>query len=222
MPYTRFNSALAARGLTGGLMAGLLTGSPVALAQSDGWSVVPYLGISQMSDQSAELVQASDLSEGELDVELDSGFTAGLSLRYSYPTSRWTSEVGWEYRSNDATTTTSDGTQLPGGNYASNVFVLNGRYGLTEGQRWTPWVGAGVVWVQEVDLDSEDANGERSFSDSGSVGLQVLAGIDLDLTDRLYLTSELRYARLTGLDLAEEGGSDQGVVKGIDYAPVTL
>jgi len=130
---------------------------------------------------------------------LKDGFTAGLSARYYYPDSRWVSEFGWEYRSNDSTITPR----------------------LTEGSSFTPWLGGGVTWTQEVDLDSEDANGERSFSDSGSVGFQLMAGADYDLSDRLYLTGELRYSSQTEIELSEQGGGG-ATVTGLDYQPLTL
>jgi len=171
-----------------------LQASTVTQAAGEGWSLVPYIGLSQLGDQSPQLAGADGIANGTLDIAVDSGFTAGLGLRYGYENSRWTSEFGWEYRSNDSSITAADGTVLPSGNYAS--------------------------WLQEVDLDSESSEGERSFSDSSSVGLQLLAGVDYDLSDQLYFTSEIRYANHTGIDLEEEGGS--GRVTDIDYQPVTL
>jgi len=198
----------------------MLTAATAGANERDGWSVVPYVGISVLGDQSPGIAGADDIVDGELDVAVDSGFTAGLGLRYAYDDSRWTSEVGWEYRSNDSTTTAADGSELPDGNYASNTFYLNGRYDLIDGAIWTPWIGGGLTWIQEVDLDSEDEAGERSFADSGSVGFQLMAGVNRALTERLYLSGELRYSRQTDLELAEEGGS--GRVRDIDYAPLTL
>ena len=75
-------------------------------------------------------------------------------------------------------------------------------------------------WVQEIDLDSETADAERSFSDSGSVGFQLMAGADYKLSERFYLTGELRYTSNVGIDLSEEGGS--GAVTDIDYQPITV
>lgn len=205
------------------LIAAIVVGGSLATpvhAAGDGWSAVPYIGLSQLGNQSPTLTNAADIADGSLDITVDSGFTAGLGIRYDYEDSRWTSEFGWEYRSNDSEIITADGSALPAGNYASNTFYLNGRYALAEGNRWTPWIGGGLSWVQEIDLDSEDTNGERSFSDSGSIGFQLMAGMDYDLSERLYLTSEIRYSSQTGLDLSEENGS--GTVTGIDYQPVTL
>ncbi|MBX2839115.1 MAG: outer membrane beta-barrel protein [Gammaproteobacteria bacterium] len=195
-------------------------GIPTAQAAGDGWSIVPYAGFSQLGDQNPTISGAGDIVDGELDVSVESGFTAGLGVRYGYKDSPWTSEFGWEYRSNDSDATSADGTALPGGNYASNIFYLNGRYALRESGSLTPWIGGGITWIQEVDLDSEDSEGERSFSASGSVGFQAMVGVDYELSDRFYFTSELRYSNLTDLTLDQEGGNGQ--VNGIDYQPLTL
>lgn len=189
-------------------------------AETKGWSVVPYAGISQLSDQSGIVANAQDITDGSLDVELEGGFVAGLGVRYDYPDTPWSAEIAWEYRSNDSSTTLSDGSTLPGGNYASNVFALNGRYSLAARGDFSPWVGLGVSYFQEVDLDSEDADGERSFSSAGSVGAQVMVGFDYDISRRFYLSTELRYTSLSGLNLDEEGG--QGRISNIDYQPLTL
>lgn len=207
------------------VLSGIALASSLALttttsyAAGEGGSVVPYLGFSQLGDQSPG-INADGIATGAADVSVDSGFVGGLSFRYDSTNSRWNSEIGWEYRSNDSVITTNDGTDLDGGNYASNTFYLNGRYSLTEGGKITPWIGGGLSLVQEVDIDSEGSDGERSFEDSGAFGFQLMAGVDYDITHRLYLTSELRYTSFTDLDLAEEVG--EGRVTGLDYQPVTV
>ncbi|MFK7992894.1 MAG: hypothetical protein AB8B87_02070 [Granulosicoccus sp.] len=47
-----------------------------------------------------------------------------------------------------------------------------------------------------------------------------MAGVDYKLSDRFYLTSELRYGSHTGIDLKEEGGV--GRISDINYQPVTF
>ena len=67
-----------------------------------------------------------------------------MNVRYDYEASRWNSEFGWEYRTNDVSTIAANGIAFPEGDYAANTFYINGRYRLNEGQRLTPWVGAGL------------------------------------------------------------------------------
>lgn len=198
------------------LLASLSTGSALA----EGWSLVPYIGGSIMDDQNGVFAGTENINDGSASVALDSGFVAGLGLRYDYADSPWIAEFAWEYRSNDSATSPAAGDVLPGGNYASNTFFLNGRYVFANSRSWRPWIGAGLSYVQEIDLDSETANTERSFSSSGDVGFQVMAGIDYDVSDKFYLTSELRYSSLSGVDLEEEGGD--GRLNDIDYNPITV
>jgi len=213
--------AIHTRAVRAAVMAGCLIGASQTTHSADaGWSIVPYVGVSVLGDQSPGIA-ADGIAPGQLDVSVDTGFTSGLSFRYDYSDSRWTSEIGWEFRANDTQFNDASGSELPSGNYASNIFYLNGRYALTEGAALTPWIGGGLSVVQEVDIDSESSAGERSFSDSGAVGIQLLAGLDYNLSDRFYLTGELRFTSFTGLDLSEEAGGD-GRVTNIDYQPVTL
>lgn len=212
-------NSLSQLGLMALLGAGALSSSMHGHA-NEGWSVVPYVGLSQLDDQTPTISNADDIADGGLGITVDSGFTAGLGIRYDYADSPWSSEIGWEYRSNDAVATASNGLALPDGNYASNTFYLNGRYALRNGRPLTPWVGGGLTWIQEVDLDSENAQEERSFEDSGSVGFQLMAGFNYKLSERLYLSTELRYSSITGIDLNEERGD--GLISDIDYQPITF
>lgn len=185
-----------------------------------GLSVVSHLGFSQLADQTAVLSNL-DAGNGGADVQIDAGFNAGLSLRYHFD-SPFSSEFGWEYRSNDSVIVDAAGEALPSGNYASNIFYFNGRYDVSIATgNWQPWLGAGLSIVQEVDIDSESAAGELSFSDGGSIGYQLIAGIDLELAGPWYLTTELRYSDQRDLRLEQEGGGG-GVVSGIDYQPFTV
>lgn len=185
-----------------------------------GWSVVPYVGYSSLGDQQAT-ASDFDTGDGAIDITVDDGFTAGLSVRYRYD-SPLSAEFGWEYRSNDSVITDATGADLPGGNYASNIFYLNGRYNLPLNRgAWQPWVGGGLTWVQEIDLDSETLPAETSYSEGGAAGFQLMAGINRDINERWYLTSELRYSNLQSLTLDQEGGGN-GTVSNIDYQPVTL
>ena len=98
---------------------------PVSAANPDGWSIVPYVGASLMRDQSPVITNANGITDGQTQLTLDTGFTAGLAVRYHYIDSRWSSEFGWEYRSNNAAISTAEGATLPKGNYASNIFYFN-------------------------------------------------------------------------------------------------
>lgn len=93
--------AIHTRAVRAAVMAGCLIGASQTTHAADaGWSIVPYVGVSVLGDQSPGIA-ADGIAPGQLDVSVDTGFTSGLSFRYDYSDSRWTSEVGWEFRAND-------------------------------------------------------------------------------------------------------------------------
>ena len=200
---------------TAGLI--LMTGTP-AMA-TDTWFVRPYVGLSQMSDLSSDFSNIDGLS-GDADIDLDTGFTGGIGIGYRY-TDRVAVEFGWEYRSNDSETTLNDISEFDDGNYASNIFYLNGHYQFEKNDKWQPYVGAGLTWVEEIDIDLERNGDELSYSGDGDVGYQVFAGINYDLNQTWKLQSELRYGSITDIDLEGEG-NDVGEFDSIDYETTTL
>ena len=187
------------------------------------WYIAPVFGLSQLSDVDA---QANDVfnTSGKTEISLDSGFLAGAALGYSH-NERWSTELGWEYRSNASSLTLPNGQQFEDGNYASNTFFLNGKYefsktGRTNGPKWRPFVGAGLVWVQEVDIDLESQEQEFSYSASGDLGFQVLGGVIYRLNDALDLEAALRYTAISGIDLEPEQRA-QGDFSNLEYKPIS-
>ena len=199
--------------------ASLFTLSASAFAAEDTWFVRPYVGLSQMSDLSSDFADIDGLS-GEADIDLDTGFTGGLGVGYRY-TDNFAVEFGWEYRSNDSEVTLADTSEFDDGNYASNIFYLNGHYLFDKNGKWQPYAGAGLTWVQEVDIDLERGGEELSYSGDSGTGYQVFAGVNYDLNDNWTLQSELRYGSITDIDLDGEG-NDVGEFNNIDYETTTI
>ena len=195
-----------------------------ALAQTqesdndNGWFARAWGGYSSLSDTSGSAASFEGGS-GSVDVSLDGGFTAGLGAGYRY-NKRLAVELAWEYRSNDSETSFADGAIFNEGNYASNAFFLNGYYFLDRRGSWEPYVGAGLIWLQEVDIDLEGNGPEQSFSADGDTGLQVFVGTNYRINDRWQAHGELRYGSVTGIDLT--GENTEGTLSDFDYEPLTL
>ena len=199
--------------------ASLLVLSSTTIAAEDTWFVRPYVGLSQMSDLSSDFSDIDGLS-GDADVELSSGFTAGLGVGYRY-TDNFAVELGWEYRSNDSEVSLADTSEFDDGNYASNIFYLNGHYLFDKNGKWQPYAGAGLTWAEEIDIDLERQGSEElSYSGDGDMGYQVFAGVNYDLNESWKLQSELRYGSITDIDLDGEG--DAGEFDSIDYETTTI
>lgn len=188
------------------------------VSAAEPWSVRGYLGYSELSDQSAGAANVAG-EAGSADAALSGGFAAGLAASYRV-SPQFAVELGWEYRTNDAEVTLDNNQSFREGNYASNTFAFNGLYLIPTQSQWHPYIGAGLLWIQEIDLDLEQGTVERSFSDSGYTGYQFFAGVNRPLSERWEVHGELRYGAISDIDLAEEGGS--GRLTGLDYRPLTL
>lgn len=188
-------------------------------ADEKGWYVKPFIGLSQMSDLSADTTSLGSI-DGTSEIDLDSGFNAGVGVGYRY-NDRLAVEAAWEYRTNDSSVSLADGNQFPDGNYASNVFYLNGLYyPKVSSKRWSPYVGAGLSVMQEIDIDLEQSGVETSLSGSGDLGYQLIVGADYKLNTKWSVGAEARYGSTTGIDL--EGEGNNGRYKDLDYNPTTL
>ncbi|MGC6481148.1 MAG: outer membrane beta-barrel protein [Porticoccaceae bacterium] len=188
-----------------------------AHAETGGLYVKPTFGMSNLSNSSG--VRTGQVDQ-VIEVNTSLGFTAGISLGYRY-NHNLSAELGWEYRSNDSETIYSDGTLFPNGNFASNLFYVNGIWHFDARRKWHPYVGAGLGFIQEIDIDLEAGGIEQSFSDSGNFGSQVFGGIDYGLTEHLKVGVEIRYSNVSKVDLpAEENAT--GNINGLEYDPLTI
>lgn len=189
-----------------------------AAADNANWYVKPYLGLSNISDQQGTLVQGANSTE--ITTNTDTGFTSGIALGYQYD-AHYSAELGWEYRSSDTDSQLSANDNRYGGNCASSMFFFNGFYHLKSSSVWTPYVGAGLVWVQEVDLDLELNATEQSYSGGGDTGYQLMLGMDYAINSQWQVNTELRYLAIGDVELRGEENAT-GELQGFDYDPMTL
>ncbi len=211
--------------LGAGLLALALGACPAVAQESSrtgdsGWFARAWGGYSSLSDTGGTFSDAgASLTADSVDVSADGGFTAGAGFGYRYGP-RLAVEVAWEYRSNDSETDFASGLAFNDGNYASNTFFLNGFYYLDARGPWEPYLGAGLAWIQEIDIDLEGNGPEQSYSGDGDVGFQVFAGTNYRLSERWSLNGELRYGSVTGIDL--DGENAPGKLSDFDYEPLTF
>ena len=178
----------------------------------------PTVGLSSLSDQSS-ITTGVGAADGSADISVDSGFAAGLAWGYRY-TNNFAAEIAWEYRSNDSQVALADGSVFEEGNYASNAFYLNGYYFPETDKVWQPYIGIGVGFFEEVDIDLESGGVERSFSGDGETSLQFMLGVEYPISPKLDVSAELRYSSATDLSLSGEG--IDGQFEGLDYDPLTV
>ncbi|MEL6619322.1 MAG: outer membrane beta-barrel protein [Pseudomonadota bacterium] len=162
----------------------LLTASTLT-ARADGSFYVKLFG--GLSD-----LQVDTLSFGSTtsQADFDTGIAAGGAFGYDYAGSPWQAEIEYTYRSADITPAASLGT---GGDYASTSLMVNGIYAFSAAGAVKPYVGAGIGFMTEVDLDIEGGAAAGEYEDSGVFAAQVMVGAEYAVSDRVGLYGELRY-----------------------------
>jgi outer membrane protein W len=197
----------------------LVSSAEVMASDSDRWFLRPYIGLSMISDLNATAIDVDNTS-GTARLSLDNGYTGGLGVGYRF-NEHLAAELAWEYRSNDSEINFANQALLRNGNYASNIFFLNGHYNFNYYGNWQPYVGAGLSWIQEIDVDFDRNGTESSFSSDGDVGYQVFTGVNYALAAKWRLQTELRYGSISNIELVEEGGGG-GRLSGLEYKPFTV
>lgn len=183
-----------------------------------------YGGASMLRDQS--ISQTGVASAGATsDASFDTGMVAGGAAGY-YFTNNISAELAWDYRSNSLDKANfSDGTKFNDGDFASNIFFLNGYYHLDAilNSKFRPYIGAGLGYVQEIDIDLKNATSgvETSYSQDGELAYQFIAGTSYGLTENWDLTADVRYMRVDSINLKREGGGT-AELRNVDYDPVSL
>ncbi len=203
------------------ILASSILISNFAFADDTGkWYVKLYSGISTLSDQSTKQTDvASAGASGK--IKNDSGFMAGGSVGYNY-TNNLSVELAWDYRSNDSKTNFSDGSRFNDGDFASNIFFVNGRYTFDPVAQTNlrPYIGGGLGYVEEIDVDLKSGGVERSYSKNSEMAYQFMAGITYPLTEKIDLDAGLRYVRVDNIKLKRESGS--GELRNVDYDPLSF
>lgn len=155
--------------------------------------------------------------------EYSGGWVAGTALGYRI-TDNWAAELAWDYRNNGTDKTSfSDGTSFNEGDFASNIIFLNGyyRFNPVMNTKIRPYLGAGIGWVEEIDMDLQNAGGtETSYSSENEFAGQIMAGIEYPIAQNWDFSSEIRYTNVSNINLKQENGN--GRINNVDYDPVTV
>jgi opacity protein-like surface antigen len=164
------------------LAATAITATP-ARAQDAGGFHLKVIG-------GASLLRGTDLT-GAISGAADfgAGPVLGGALGYDYADSPFRSELEFAYRSGDADPFAGGAT----GDFASTSLMINGYYDFASTGRITPYVGAGLGYVTEIDFDIAGGTAGGEYSGRGGVAWQVMAGAAYGLSDRLSLLGEVRY-----------------------------
>lgn len=200
--------------------AGMMAFTGAAAADDDKWYATLYGGPSFLGGQSFTLDSPNGAFDGTGDYSTGWGAGVGIGYRVS---DRFSTEFAWMYtRNSNKNTGFTNGDSFSGGDFASNLFFLNGYYHFETDGRFKPYVGAGLGYAEEIDMDIQDSAtaANTAFSDSGKFGFQLIAGAEVPLSDNWALTGDVRYIRFSGLDMA--GADGVSTLNNVTYDPVTV
>ncbi|MFN7226619.1 MAG: OmpW family outer membrane protein [Holosporales bacterium] len=193
--------------------------SSIAFANDSGkWYAKLYGGTSILGDQTIQ--QTGVASAGATGKnENDTGFLAGGAVGYHY-NNNLSAELAWDYITNGATNKFSDGKNFNDGDFSSSIFFLNGRYTFDPVMqtKFRPYLGAGIGYVEEIDMDLNTGGVETSYSQDGEIAYQLMAGASYSITENIDLDAGVRYVRVDGINLQREGGTSE--LRNVDYNPL--
>jgi opacity protein-like surface antigen len=193
-----------------------------ALAQGQqgrDWYATGFAGFVTQSDQ--DLAFANRLVTASPVLKNDNGFGAGAAVGRRLG-EHWRVEIEFSYQSVDhAPLTLVSGGPSGDGNYASTSVAANALYDfdLFGTPRARTYLGAGVAYLTEVDVDFESAGRESSFSGSDT-GFQLMAGVRYDVGSRAFVDLSLRYLVASSVELDAEENATGRITA--DYEPLSL
>lgn len=151
----------------------------------------------------ASMLRDTDVTgDVEGTASFDRGPVVGAAFGYDYADSPFRSEFEYAYRSGGVSSLVEGAS----GDFASTSFLINGYYELEGYSALTPYLGAGIGYVTEIDFDISGGPAPGGYSERGSFAWQAMAGASYAITDRIEISGELRYFDAGKRTLSGSGG----------------
>jgi opacity protein-like surface antigen len=198
--------------ITLALATALAAGSATA---ADTWYVGATGGLTNNGVSSLNLT--TDGVDGRATADADNGYTMGAVFGREFD-SRWRLEGEFRYRTNEfASVDLPDGSRITDGDFSSGALGVNGYWLFGEvDAAWRPFVGAGLAWMQEIDLDLADDPVNGSYSGDGTAW-QLMGGVTWAPSDRWRFDFEARYLDAGSVAMDSERGALGGRIDA-DYS----
>ena len=169
----------------------LLTSFNVAAHDRAGLYVSAYGGTSMLGSASlTESRTSMPTLAGKASFGSGIGLGGAIGQRYG---NGWAAEVAWDYRSHDLKRI---GGERVSGDFASTAAFINGYYRFQKVGMIRPFVGAGLGYATEIDMDITRDGAEQEYSRRGGLALQAILGGEMDLTERWSVSADVRWIRL--------------------------
>jgi opacity protein-like surface antigen len=153
------------------------------------------------------------------EASLDTGGVVGLAAGYRF-NRNFAADLDYLYRSNDIDKIKGKGgaTVADGGDLASVAIMANGYYYFDFAESWSPYIGLGVGFLQEIDSDVEltGRNSQKDLEDQ-VFAWQAMVGAELPIDESWRFYGEGRFMSAPSPDLSNSNGSYS-----VDYNNLSL
>lgn len=152
------------------------------------------------------------------DASLDAGPYVGLAGGYRF-NRNMAAELEYAYRSNDIDKVESSGsTFIDEGDLASVAIMASGYYYFDFAQTWSPYLGLGIGFIQEIDGDLKFINGnDQGDLEDEVFAWQAMIGVEVPLDDSWRFYGEGRFMSAPGPEISNSRGSYD-----VDYENLSL
>jgi hypothetical protein len=201
------------------MLIGCLAAATTVSAQgvNDRWYATASVGMGTLS--SSTLTFNDGTTPSSADASYEASFAGGGTLGYRLG-NNWAVEGEIMYRRNEL-----EPIDVPGlgsfteGDFASLGFGVNALYRFTfgDGGKWSAYVGPGVVWFQEIDIDF-DRDGEQEISfESDDTALQLKFGTRYDFNDRWFAEAGATYLTADGVTMELPADGTQTITSDYEH-----
>ena len=198
-----------------------MAGTSLAQTEPRGFYATVYAQASKLGSTTFNEVGSAGFGSG-LTARFGTGLGLGGDIGFRYGNG-WASELEWNWRRHDLKSLNRGGSTIASsGDFASNIIFVNGlRRFIGQSASWTPYVGAGLGWVQEIDFDINSGGTEQAWSKKGKAAVQLIGGTEIPLSDAWRLTADVRLLRVGQIELPAEKGVN-GRLTQPRYNPVSV
>ena len=174
-------------------------------------------GLNFALDSDYEGSSPSSFPSGE--ASLTTGAIAGLAGGYRF-NRNFAAELEYAYRSNDIDKIKGSGgtTIADGGDLASVAIMANGYYFFDFAETWSPYIGLGLGFLQEIDSDVELTGlADQKDLEDEVFAWQAMVGAEVPMTDNWRFYGEGRFMTAPSPSLSNGNGSYD-----VDYKNLSL
>jgi outer membrane protein W len=190
--------------------------------ESDKFYASASIGAGSLS--SATLTFSDGVGTSTANGKYEASFVGGGALGYRFDNG-WTLEGELMYRRNELDPVSLAGLgDFNGGDFASLGFAVNAMYRFDIGSsgKWSGYVGPGLVYFQEIDIDFDDGGRQEISFESDDTAWQFKVGGRYDLSERWFVDASATYLSASSVRMELPADRSQTIESDYDHLALSL